>query len=45
MFGMPGGRRESFPVPGPARFYPDFGKFAWDWPGLPQVPQPTNVKL
>ncbi|KAK3497679.1 uncharacterized protein B0T23DRAFT_402777 [Neurospora hispaniola] len=39
MFGMPGGRRESFPVPGPARFYPDFGGRMGAGPG----PRPHSM--
>ncbi|KAK1775323.1 hypothetical protein QBC45DRAFT_335567 [Copromyces sp. CBS 386.78] len=39
MFGMPGGRRESFPVPGPARFYPDFGGRMGTGPG----PRPHSM--
>lgn len=38
MFGMPGGRRESFPYPKPTRSYPGFVSLAWNWLGDQEEP-------
>lgn len=43
MFGGAGGRRESLPYPGPARIYPAFGKYAWDWLGRHREAGPTDL--
>lgn len=45
LFGIAGTRRESLPYPGPARMYPAFGKYAWDWPGRPEEPDPLTMTL
>ena len=40
--GGAGGRRESPPIPGPARNRPAFGEYAWDWSGRPRRALPTD---